>query len=380
MIAASVSVGVTTVVALTMLGPSGLAVASPAMPTAAALNFNVFVEGDADLVTNESEGPVALGGNLTIGGTFQVGGASPGTFVAPGDGTTPSALVIGGRIDFPASAAGAVLFVQNSAYEKLGDPTGAQVLNVDSNNATGNTHTVAAGATYESTPRVELRTTQPVASVLQSPINFAAAFADFRSTTTSLATCANTVILTNAQGQPLPRPLPPGTNAFLTLIDGVTNVLNISGADLNNITTLTFVNRPTATRPLLINVDTSADNTYSWTVPTSAGIGGTDAPYILWNFPTATQIIQMPNSATLEGTLYAPNADLIDLSAANNEGQIIAASIVMEGGEVHYFPFAATLNCGLNSSATPTATPTVTPTATPTTRPPYGRPHPSWWH
>ena len=41
-------------------------------PTAPAVGFNAFLQQNATLTTNESEGPIALGGNLTVNGNYQV--------------------------------------------------------------------------------------------------------------------------------------------------------------------------------------------------------------------------------------------------------------------------------------------------------------------
>ena len=98
-VAATASLSAIAAAMLVMLPADPAAAVSPAAPTAAALGFNVFVEGNATLTSNESEGPVALGGDLTIGGNYQVGGMSSGTFIAPGD-SVPSALVIGGAVNF----------------------------------------------------------------------------------------------------------------------------------------------------------------------------------------------------------------------------------------------------------------------------------------
>ncbi|WP_212830395.1 choice-of-anchor A family protein [Catellatospora sp. TT07R-123] len=417
MIAASVSIGVSTMAAAAVvLGPSGAALASPTNPTASALGFNVFVDENADLTSNETDGPVALGGDLRIGGPYQVAGNNPGTFIVSGDNNHPTSLVIGGRILFGTSAANGVLAVNgNNSYAKLGDVTGAQVLNFDSGNNPANTHIVADTAAYEDAPRVELRLIQPVASVLQSVIDFPAAFTDFRNSSTALAACVNNITLTNANGDTIPRPIPPNTDAHVTLAGGVTNVLNLTGAELDNLNSLTYNNSPTANGPLLINVNTVLDNTYIFDVPNQAGIGIGQAPFILWNFPTASSITLPSTAATLEGTLYAPNADLFDFAASNIEGQVITESIthgsaIANGGEIHYAPFTASLTCAPTSptpspstsasaspstspstspspsvspstspSASPSASPTRSPSASPTARPtqsPYGRPRP----
>ncbi|MEV0457686.1 choice-of-anchor A family protein [Catellatospora methionotrophica] len=335
---------------LVMIPAASAAAVSPSAPTAAALGFNVFTRGNTTLTSNESEGPVAIGGNLTIGGNYQVGGATAGTFTVAGD-ARPSALVIGGAVNFAGSAP-AVVQVQSQGYAKVGDLSNADVRDTDDNHASVNTRIVADGASYDSQPRVQLNVQQPVSSVgPATPIDFATAFQDFRSSATDLATCDNTVTLTDAQGVPLPANLPPGTNAFITLAPNVTNVLNISAANLANITTLTYQNQPTATSPLLINVNTGGvGNVFNWTVPTQAGVSGGNAPFILWNFPTVTTLTLAQNGATLEGTLYAPNAGLTDLSSSNIEGQVIVDTLVHgtagnNGGEMHQFPFTATLSC-----------------------------------
>ena len=126
----------------------------------------------------------------------------------------------------------------------------------------------------------------------------------------------------------------------------MTNVLNLTAADLANIQILTFASQPTAATPLLVNVDTSGvGNTFAWTAPNFAGIGGSQARYVLFNFPTATALTLTPNAATVEGTIYAPNASLTDLSSSNTEGSVITRTLDHRGGEIHYFPFSTTLSC-----------------------------------
>ncbi|OON27768.1 hypothetical protein BSA16_30305 [Micromonospora sp. Rc5] len=156
---------------------------------------------------------------------------------------------------------------------------------------------------YDAFPRIELVTRQPVASVgPASPIDFAAAFASFRQTSTDLAECPQNVVLRTPNGDPLPRPVPPGSNAVVTLTPGVTNVLDISATDLANIAVLTFATPPTADTPLLVNVDTT-------------------------------------------DVADAPNADVDALTNSNIEGSVITRTLVHDGGEIHDRPFSTTLDC-----------------------------------
>lgn len=368
-IAATASLCVATTAMLSLLGVEPAQAMSPTQPTEAALGFNVFVLGNATLTSNETEGPVALGGNLTIGGDYQVAGNDVGTFTV-GTDARPSALVIGGNIDFAGSNQAARLSVLDDAYVKVGDLTGALVRDTDDNNTPGvDTRIVRSGALYASTPRVDLTIAQPVASVgPASPIDFGAAFTEFRSDSSTLARCTENVTLTDAAGTPLPDTFPAGTQAYVTLADGVTNVLNISSQLLNNLASLTFRNEPNEDRPFLVNVDTSAVmNSFTWTVANQAGLSNAANAYMLWNFPTATAIVMQPNSATLEGTLYAPNATLTDRSPNNIEGQVIVSGLVhgearANGGEMHPFPFEGILSCagrvtpGFSTQASPAVT------------------------
>ncbi|TWJ21544.1 putative repeat protein (TIGR01451 family)/choice-of-anchor A domain-containing protein [Micromonospora endolithica] len=316
----------------------------PVNPVAPAQSFGVMTEGDATVIESENEGTMAVGGNLAFG-NYQLANNTAGSFVVPGD-ARPSALVVGGRVDFAGSVPGTRLQVLSSGYAKVGNLTGTFVRNTDNNGAQVNTRILPTN-NYDATPRVELTTRQPVDSVgPTSPLNFAAAYQSFRSTSAELATCENTVVLRTPNGDVLPRPIPPGSNAVVSLTPGVTNVLDISATDLNNISILTFASQPTASTPLLVNVDTSGvgDN-FSWNAPNFAGIGGEQARYILFNFPTATRLTLTPQARTVEGSLYAPNADHVDLSATNTEGSVITRTFEHRGGEMHYFPFSTTLAC-----------------------------------
>jgi hypothetical protein len=214
-----------------------------------------------------SEGPIAVGGNLTIGGGYNVAIHSAGSYTVGSD-PVPSSLVIGGNVDWAGSA---------------------------------------------------------------------------------------------ANGQ-----------VKIALAAGQTNVLTISASDLSQIKVLTFLNQPAQDTPLLINV--TGTGSFDWASPNMAGVSGTQAPYILWNLPGFTTLVRTGGDS-LEGTLYAPNADFTDNGATNIEGDIIVKTLRQDVGlsnpttsEYHYFPFNAELSCG-NSTPTPTPTPTISPEGSPTATP-----------
>ncbi|MCQ4210392.1 choice-of-anchor A family protein, partial [Streptomyces longispororuber] len=345
--------------ALTLLVPGIAGARAPAAignPVAGNNGFGVVTEEDATLGSTESEGPVAVGGDLRFGDGYNVALNHTGSYTAPGD-AQPTSLLVGGRVDYAGSSPSGVLRVLRNSYVKIGDMTGGQVLNQDQNGAAANTHVDTTGSAYDATPRLELTTTEPAASVGQSGLmDFPALFTTYRDRSTTMDGCANNVVLRDGNGVPLPDQdsVPAGANVRITLTEGVTNVLHITGANLNNIANLTFTNPPTASTPLLIDVDTTAEGgDYTWHTPTLAGAGGAAAPYMLWNFPDATTIT-IADGDTIEGTLYAPRADVTDLDASNIEGDVIVKSLVagplaadghtdVNAGEIHYFPFAADL-------------------------------------
>lgn len=349
-------------VGLTAIGPGPVAQAAAVTydPLAKALGFNTFVENETVLASTEAEGPMATGGDLVIQGSYNVDLHSEATFTVPGD-ARPTALVAGGRIDFGQDPGASVVRVIGGGFVKVGDLTGTRVRNTDPNGASVNTRLVAAGAGYDSTPRIELTLQEPSESVgPASPIDFADAFADFRADAADLFACdAHRVAMTDERSTVVPKgEVAPGQRIWITLTEGVTNVLEVTGEDLNDMADLTFTNRPSADTPLLINVDTSGTGgELDWQVRTQAGIGGAHAPYLLWNFADTTRLT-IASGDSVEGSILAPDADFTDLSPTNVEGQIVAenasfGAIGANGGEVHYFPFAATLECETDA---PTAT------------------------
>lgn len=353
------------VIALATTATHHRALAEPVTidPLEGALDFNMFIENDTTLSSLESEGPLATGGNLILQGTYNVSIHSSGTFIDEGD-TVPAALVVGGQVDFDQDDTdSSILRILNGGYAKVGDLTGTDVLTTDSNSASVNTRLVAAGAGYDSAPRVELTVRQPAESVGEtSPIDFDAAFADFRERSATLTACPSNVTMRDASGAAVASgDVQPEQQITIELTDGQTNVLNLTGEDLDNMSNLTFLNQPSASAPLLINIDTSGSGgDFDWDVASQAGISGDQAPYILWNFDDTTTLT-ISGGDSVEGTIYAPNAAYTNLSPTNVEGTIIAESANfgapgVNGGETHYFPFDAELTCDTDDGPSPSPT------------------------
>lgn len=352
-------VGLPSAMAASPAGPLAQSHAHPQVrasignPVAGNDGFTVFVHGNATVSSNENEGTMALGGNLTLGDNYRVANHPPThPFVAPGD-TQPTGLLIGGGIDWAGSAATGQLQVLSSAYVKLGDATGTDVL------ATAPTKLVPTGAGASSGKALSLTTTQSATSIKQSGlIDFAAAFEAYDARSDEMARCPDTVIMTDANNNPLSSPLPPNSQVYLNVSTTETNVWTVSAADLAHISNLTLRGTPRASAPLVVNV-VGVNGAFMWSPPSLGGFSSAVAPFVLWNFPDTTALT-LNGSNTIEGTIYAPQASLTDLNPGNVEGNIIVDSYKqggtvggVNGGEVHDFPFAGDIECGASESASP---------------------------
>ncbi|WP_432672122.1 collagen-binding domain-containing protein [Flavobacterium sp. SM2513] len=307
-------------------------------PTFPAKNFNVFTLENTTLTTNETEGPIAVGGDLYIKGNYQVAAHSPGTFMVGG---TKIGLLVNGKVWYKS---GNSLQVLSNGYVKIGNSTGSTVWYADPNNATPPIR-ITPSSNYNSSPRIELNSNAPSlgVSVTNNPvfqsnlIDFNAAFQTMKATSLSIAQCTQNIQLTNPNGQPIPTTNLP-SQVKINLQNGI-NYWNVTASDLYNVKEITFNSPPSASKVLVINVN--AAGTLNWEVWNQAGIGFQDCPYIMYNFHNTTQL-NITNGAAVEGTIFAPFADIFKGSGnqSNIEGQVIANSFSHSGGEVHYALFS----------------------------------------
>jgi choice-of-anchor A domain-containing protein/uncharacterized repeat protein (TIGR01451 family) len=341
---------------------------SPAIPAynpvTGNAGFTVFVSGNAALNASVVGGAVAVGGNLTFGsGSFNVATQSAGSFTASGD-SQPTGLLVGGSVNWAAIPASGNLNVQSNSYVKIGNLTGSDV----AQSGSAATHIVPTGNSYSSSPKIAEVVNQPTSSVNQAGlINFSGAFSTFSAQSASLAACSSSVTLTTANGTPLTFPLASGTNAYITLAQGTQNILNISAANLANISTLQFRNTPTATMPLIVNVNTPGGS-FSWPTPNINGYGGGGAPNTMWNFPTATQLT-IGGSQTIPGTIYAPGAAVTDNDSNGLNGGVIAVAYTQGGSSGT--PALTIIETASPATATPGQQVTYTITVTDTGQTPY---------
>ncbi|MCC8248662.1 choice-of-anchor A family protein [Saccharothrix luteola] len=315
--------------------------------------FLVLVEGDAALYENETEGPVAIGGDVRFR-QYNAGPNHPGTYVLPGD-TRPTSLVIGGAPDFAHSTG--TLSVLNDSYAKIGDLSGSDV-----HPSGGVTWVVPAGAAPATPPGISIQSPQSAESV-GGPhgFDFASLFATYRGLNAEMSACPATVTLTDQNGQGPWN----GTDPVATIgLEPGQNVLSLTAGRMSALDSVNPRNgypQPGAEAWLIVNVDVTGD--YTWDVPQVSWQGNEPSRHVLWNFTTSGTITLPPDSPTVWGTVYAPNATLVDDSAANIEGAVVAKSLVEgratsgSGGEIHYAPFADVLvECAIPTTTTTTTT------------------------
>ncbi|NUT48764.1 MAG: choice-of-anchor A family protein [Saccharothrix sp.] len=277
--------------------------------------FLVLVEGDASLYENETEGPVAIGGDVRFR-VYNAGLNNPGNYVLPGD-TRPTSLVIGGRPLFEQSGTG-TLSVLNQSFAKIGDLSGSTVVP-----AGGVTHVVPTGGDETTRPAVLIQDQEPPESVGgPSGFDFPALFALYRQINADMSACSSTIQLTDQSGQAPWN----GTDPVATIgLQPGQNVLDITPEQLS---TLDFVNpvngslQPGEEAFLVINVRGDGDLTFS--PPTVPWQGNAPSRHVLWNFTTSGTITIPPTANTVWGTVYAPNANLVDHSVENIEGAVVA--------------------------------------------------------
>jgi len=322
-------------------------------PTAPALGFNVFTENNMTVITNESEGPIACGGDLTIAGNYQAAIHNGGSFMV---NDTKIGVLVGGKINYQS---GNALQINQNAYIKIGETNGSTVWYFDQNNAASPIR-ITKNANYNSSPRVMLQANanQLNVGVNNNPvfqsglIDFSSAFQQMRASSASIAQCSDSAPLTNPNGHPIPSNNLPH-QVKINLQNGI-NYLNVTGNDMNSVQNFTYNNQPSASKVLIINVD--APGTFNWNVWNQAGVGFQNAPYVFYNFPNTTHL-NIQGNPTIVGTIFAPFADVNKTANQSNiEGQVIAKSLIHGGGEMHYAVFSPSISgCAPVAGVPPTA-------------------------
>ena len=317
-------------------------------PTSPALGFNVFVNGSASFFTGETEGPIAVGGDFNILGSYYV--SSSNNFVYKLNGINIG-LLVAGKVNY---SSGNSLQVLNNGYVLIGNQNGAKAWYLDPNNAASPIR-ITPNNDYNSTPNISLSTTSQALGVSSnqtpvfqtSPINFSSAFYTMESTSTSLSYATDNALIYSSSTQganPIAHNgIDNNSQIYFKTLNLGTTFLNISGGDLNNITSLTFSGQvPDVNHLVVMNVN--ATGTFTWNAFTCGGISGANSAYILYNFYNTT-ILNISGHGAVQGTIFAPYANINKSGNNSNlEGQIIGQSYFQTaGGEIHTYNFTSTV-------------------------------------
>lgn len=344
--------------------PAGSAGAATSVnPADHASGFNVVTDGDAALIANESEGPIAIGGNLSFD-QYNVGIHRAGTFkVSPTD-AQPTALLVRGGVDLAGSSK--EVQVHKDGWTAIGNAAGLQA-------RVYNTHMLsvnAEGSTPEVMPRVNNQGgSQPADLAFRSSsFDFDGAFDAWRNLSAGLGECPTNVVLSGANG--------PGTEwsqwANIFPGDGGQRVLNLDADDLAALSGINFRDGalPTASSPLIINVSSVPAG---WNPPNITPGGEQLAPFVLWNFGSIPNVT-ITGGGELIGTVILPDGKLVQNGDGNLSGALYVGGLehrgshVWSNSEIHDFPFAGNVTtCDTPGPTTTTTTTTVAPTTESTT-------------
>ncbi len=363
-------------------------------PTSAARGFNIFVKGDATLISNETEGPVAIGGNLTSNqyqisfdkkySVFSVNGATIGLAVRGGVKLNNGSFQI-----------------TNNNYAKIGNctPNSSAATNLkvwykDNNNAMSPIRITGSAAGYSDTPNISLSAQAnvftPNVSASVNPvcenvfgtgdnqIDVDGAFTQLVSRSAQLAAMADNVairdqngnIMQNAPVGPYTNTAVIGNNPKIILDPNKINVLTVSAAVWEAIKNSNIEGIPSGPQAgtttytgkfgFVVNIINypafvaSKGNT-KVNFPSVGGLSDSQGSYVIYNFPDATDKVTLGGSTPIHGTVFAPQADLVKENSGNINGQIIAKSFYQSQDEVHFWPFLPSIAVPVTPKLTLTA-------------------------
>jgi choice-of-anchor A domain-containing protein len=306
-------------VALLALAPlqagatSSTPVCLPGSALGTAANFNVFVLGNINQPSSDTEGRMAAGGNVTLS-AYSVGYSL--------NRSTPlaDALVVGGNLSF----------------------NGGRVYN-------GN-------AVYAGSASVSGSTTVDGKLAKGSPVNFAAEASYLKSQSAAMAALpANGTAALQWGG------------LTLTGSDSKLNIFAVQGSVIASINTLNI--KAPAGSTVIVNIDGATTQMQNFGI----FLTGVQRTNILYNFYQATSLkIQ---GIGVQGSILAPKA-AINFSSGNIDGTLIGASLEGTGESHHQPPVINVPVCSSNPTSTPVP-PTSTPKPTSTPVPPTSTPKPT---
>ena len=334
-------VGLVAMAVWLLSGGSALAV-NPLDP---ALGFNAFLSGNLTLNGIHSEGPVAMGGNFIWGDGTQVAmnkltssGYTGNPYKPPGSSDTlPTLLVVGGQLSFSGSSGNVV--INSIGNAKVGSLSGVYLHVINGSQ----TYVNQSSSDMNPTPRLSINAAQTSASLSEANgINFTTAFSTMAgySATIATLTASSTVDVRTGSSLGLDSSV---QNFSMNLVPNKINVVNLTGTQINNIQNGNWNNQPSATQPVIFNINTGSGAFY-WYGRGFQSLSDNAARYVLFNFYTANgSTITIDGNQIVAGAIYAPLANVVKNGNVNVTAQIVAKSYTHNGGELHAQAFLADL-------------------------------------
>ncbi|GAA1988693.1 hypothetical protein GCM10009718_27830 [Isoptericola halotolerans] len=310
--------------------------------------FSVYARGDAQLTNHETEGAIAVGGELTVradGGTYPVIHQAAGTadYTIPTVDGDPTRLLIGSYA--PTSG---LAKVENKGVPAGSGPELEGYLKVVGDDPAFDTYQRADWTRYrtavDDAPAIDAtnQAWPDGADTVATENGSVASYVESGPGVDAVRQC-----LAQLGDSDLAHRLDVaedvGDRVVLSAIEpGVPNVVDY--ADIADASLVQFADGtlPSADAPLIISVPAG-------TTELSGKVFGTEgqvARYVMWDLSQHDGAVTLDGSGTrVDGSVYAPDADLT-LSAAPIDGQIVAGSLDLRGGEAHAYLFAGSLPCG----------------------------------
>jgi choice-of-anchor A domain-containing protein len=300
-------------------------------PFAPAVGLNVCVKNNVTFQTCHTDGPVGMGGDATLNGTSTICSANTGSYPFGKDIDENYGLIIGGKLNYTSGSQSTI----NNGICRIGNTTGSSLFYNDCNNATTNfkctPYNSNCTTAYNNFPQIACQKPQADGSAIDDhDIDFTGVFTGLQDYSNKMAlytassSCSSSLnIITLGSG-----------SQSITLVSNKVNVVNLTSAQFTAITSLSFNNAPTATSPLIFNVN--GTGSFTWASFNMAGLANTDGAYIIFNFYNNTGTITLTGASTVVGSIFAPGATFIKNHTGNTEGQIASASCTLNGGEVHH--------------------------------------------
>ena len=354
--------------ALSLIGSKTLLAQSP---TAAAGKFNIFIKGDAVLNSNETEGPVAIGGNVTTN-QYQISFNSDlGVFKK---GNTSIGLAVRGGVNLN----NGTLTINGNNYLKVGNcttPTNLKIWYRDNNNAASTIRITAQGKQYWEQPSILINSNintwgSPAVGDDNNPvcenvfgtgagqIDIDGAFETMTQKSAQLTGLADNLpirdqngnIISSAAMGPYLTTGVFGNNPKIIVNPNAINVLTVSAAVWNSLGNINIEGVPDGSSQvggtvpnskfaLVINIVNYPAFNQKVNFPGFGGLSDSKGSYIIYNFADATGNLTIGGNTAIYGALFAPQANLIKENNGNINGQVIAKYFEHKSDEVHFWPF-----------------------------------------